>query len=168
MLCRREAPPRALSNGHQDNTRKMAGHRMHLVPLPVTSHTGEPVSRHQGAHARNKTHTHGGPLDVTSEWGQQYTQGAEGQRGRGCETGITGWCVFIMCSLAERDWGKLDKNVLWRNKQLISSSARHNSVSSRNKKIPTESFHFKHYVNLWPWILKPWYFLAKTSIYVVP
>ena len=126
------------------------------------SHTRTGLQTPEREHARNKTHTHASPLDVTSGWGHSTTNG---QRGRGCETQITGWCLmFIVCSLAERDWGKLDKNVLWRNKQLISSSG----VSSRNKKIHTKSFHFKHYVNLWPWILKPWYFFAKTSLYIVP
>lgn len=151
--------PLGLNTGHQDNTRKMAGPRVHLVPLPESHRRNRsPDTR---AHARNKTHTHGGPLDVTWGWGHSTRNGP---RGRGCETQITGWSMFIVFKLAERDWGKLDKNVLWRNKQLISSSG----VSSRNKKISIESFHFKHYVNLWPWILKPWYFLAKTSLYIVP
>ena len=43
------------------------------------------------AHARNKTHTHGGPLDVTSGWGQ-YTQRAEGERLRDWDNGVM--CVY--------------------------------------------------------------------------
>ena len=121
-------------------------------------------------HTVTRSHTHAVKHTRTQSvrwgwghWSAQYTQRTEEERLR---ESSNGWWMSVVCSLAERDWGKLDKNVLWRNKQLISSS-HYNSVS-RNKKFSTDSFHFKHYVNIWPWILKPWYFLAKTSLYVVP
>ena len=167
----RPRPAWAWSPGQLGHGRWLGTGAPWSAPSPVTSDITRGNRSADTRHTVTRSHTHAVKHTRTQSvrwgwghWSAQYTvHRAEEERLR---ESSNGWWMSVVCSLAERDWGKLDKNVLWRNKQLISSS-HYNSVS-RNKKFSTDSFHFKHYVNIWPWILKPWYFLAKTSLYVVP